>query len=54
MLAERELATPLGWRWDEGFTYLPPLEEPQGNNNRPPRREPQGPPPPPRRDPPPL
>jgi hypothetical protein len=55
MLAERELATPLGWRWDEGFTYLPPREPQNQNNNRPPRRErppePQG---PQRRDPPPL
>jgi hypothetical protein len=54
MLAERELSTPLGWRWDEGFTFLPPLEEQPGGNNRPPSREPEGPPPPPRRDPPPL
>jgi hypothetical protein len=55
MLAQRELATPLGWGWEEGFTYLPPLEPQNQNNNRPPRRdrppEPQG---PPRRDPPPL
>jgi hypothetical protein len=51
-LAERELATPLGWQWAETYTNLPPIE--QGNNPRPPRPEPmvsQG---PPRRDPPPL
>lgn len=50
-LAERELSTPLGWRWDEGYTNLPPLN--QENNPRPPRPNPppQG---PPRRDPPPL
>ncbi len=55
MLARRELATPLGWRWDEGYTYLPPRVEPQGNNNRPPRRDrPRPPEGPQRRDPPPL
>jgi hypothetical protein len=54
MLAERELATPLGWTWDEGFTYLPPLEPPAGNNPPRPRPERQEPPPKPRRDPPPL
>lgn len=50
-LAERELSTPLGWRWEETFTNLPPIN--QGNNPRPPRPNPppQG---PPRRDPPPL
>ena len=51
-LAERELATPLGWQWDEGYTNLPPIE--QANNPRPPRPEPQVPQGPPRRDPPPL
>lgn len=51
-LAERELATPLGWRWDETYTNLPPIE--QANNPRPPRPEPQPPQGPPRRDPPPL
>jgi hypothetical protein len=51
LLAERELATPLGWRWDEDYTYIPPPAEP--GENRPPNPEPppQG---PPRRDPPPL
>lgn len=51
-LAERELATPLGWQWAEGYTNLPPIE--QGNNPRPPRPEPKVPEGPPRRDPPPL
>ncbi|BBO34980.1 vWA domain-containing protein [Lacipirellula parvula] len=50
-MAERELSTPLGWRWDEAFTPLPPIEPPSNNPPRPPRPEPQG---PPRRDPPPL
>lgn len=54
MLAERELATPLGWRWEEGYSYLPPRDDASGRNGgrrRPERPEPQG---PPRRDPPPL
>jgi len=54
-LADRELRTPLGWRWDEDYTYIPlPVTV---VNNSPPRIEPpqpQRPPPPPRRDPPPL
>jgi hypothetical protein len=50
-LAERELATPLWWRWDETFTELPPIES---GNNRPRRPEPMVPQGPPRRDPPPL
>ncbi|MCC6491715.1 MAG: VWA domain-containing protein [Pirellulales bacterium] len=51
MLAERELSTPLGWRWEEDYTNIPPRQE--AGANRPPRPEaaPQG---PPRRDPPPL
>jgi hypothetical protein len=52
MLAERELATPLGWRWDERYTNIPP--RPEGGNARPPRPEPRPPQGPPRRDPPPL
>jgi uncharacterized glyoxalase superfamily protein PhnB len=52
MLAERELATPLGWRWDEDFTPIPPRQE--GNGNARPRPEPRAPQGPPRRDPPPL
>lgn len=51
-LAERELSTPLGWRWDETHTNLPPVR--QGDNPRPPRPEPMVPQGPPRRDPPPL
>jgi len=53
MLAARELETPLGWRWDEQYTYIPPPREAGGNNRprRPERPPPQG---PPRRDPPPL
>jgi hypothetical protein len=52
MLAERELATPLGWRWAEDFTPIPPRQETNGNGRRRPERPvPQG---PPRRDPPPL
>lgn len=56
-LAERELRNPLGWRWDEGYTYIPPpVQRDNNGNNRqvrrpdPPRR-PTG---PPRRNPPPL
>ena len=52
MLAERELATPLGWRWDEDYTNIPPRDE--GNGDGRPRPEPQVPQGPPRRDPPPL
>jgi hypothetical protein len=53
MLAERELAVPLGWRWDETYTYLPaPDEGGNGEMRQPPMQPaPQG---PPRRDPPPL
>jgi hypothetical protein len=52
MVARRELETPLGWRWDEDFTRLPPLDD-GGGEGRPRRErpEPQG---SPRRDPPPL
>jgi hypothetical protein len=49
-LAERELSTPLGWRWTEAFVKLPPVRQ----GNQPPRPEPMAPPGPPRRDPPPL
>lgn len=53
LVAERELAMPLGWRWGEAYTRLPPRNEGNGNN-RPPRPERMPPPGPPRRDPPPL
>ena len=45
-LADRELRTPLGWRWDEDYTYLPTPEEAANDRRR------QRPTPPPRRDPP--
>jgi hypothetical protein len=55
MLAQRELQTPLGWQWTEGYTIIPVLTQPDNNNPPPsPRPEPQRPAPPPRRDPPPL
>jgi hypothetical protein len=53
LLAKRELSTPMGWRWDETYQFIPPRPEPGSGNNRP-RPEPQAPPGPPRRDPPPL
>jgi len=55
LLASRELAEPLGWRWKEGYTPIRPARE-RGNNTRPrPQREmPQRPSRPPRRNPPPL
>ncbi len=54
LLARRELATPLGWRWEEDFTQLEPQRA--VNNNRPPRppRQRKTPRRPPRRNPPPL
>jgi hypothetical protein len=52
MLAQRELETPLGWRWDEGYQFIPPRQE--GDTGRPRRPEPRPPEGPPRRDPPPL
>jgi hypothetical protein len=53
MLAERELVTPLGWRWDEDYSFIPPRME--GGEGRPrPPREPTVPEGPPSRDPPPL
>ncbi len=51
-LAERELQTPLGWRWAESYTVIPVLIPP--NNTNPPRPETPRPTPPPRREPPPL
>jgi hypothetical protein len=52
LLAQRELETPLGWRWDEAYQFIPPRQE--GASGRPPRPEPRPPEGPPRRDPPPL
>ncbi len=56
MLAQRELETPLGWRWDEDFASLPPLPGQLVGNGTPPLRlgpmpRPKG---PPRRNPPAL
>jgi hypothetical protein len=54
-LADRELRTPFGWRWDEDYTYIPSPSTVA--NNSPPRVElpqRQRPTPPPRRNPPPL
>jgi hypothetical protein len=53
LLAQQELAVPLGWEWTEDYTQLEPLVE---GGNAPPRPRPepmmeQG---PPRRNPPPL
>ncbi len=53
MLAKRELTTPLGWRWGETFTFLPPRVEVNVGNMAPPQ-EPMAPQGPPRRNPPPL
>lgn len=52
-LAERELQSPLGWRWEESYTYLPDPEE-MANNARRRRTPPERPEQPPRRNPPPL
>jgi hypothetical protein len=55
MLAERELTTPLGWRWQETYTFIPELAQPDPNAAPPqPQPEVQRPEPLPRRDPPPL
>ncbi|HEX6963229.1 MAG TPA: vWA domain-containing protein, partial [Lacipirellula sp.] len=51
MLASRELKSPLGWRWDETFTPIPPRQEGGNARRRPEPRAPEG---PPRRNPPPL
>jgi hypothetical protein len=45
MLAEQELATPLGWKWQERFMNVAARREPQGNGNNRPRMD--GPPRPP-------
>jgi hypothetical protein len=52
VLAQKELQTPLGWRWQETYTVIPGLA-PVDPNARPQPERPQ-PSPPPRRDPPPL
>lgn len=48
MLAERELATPIGWKWGETFTPPPPEMVAANNNNnnvpRPPQPQPTQPP----------
>jgi hypothetical protein len=55
LLAKRELAIPLGWRWEEDFTRLKPQPTAKNNNRPPPPpRERKPPPRPPRRNPPPL
>jgi len=52
-LANKELQSPLGWRWKEGYTYMPELVA--SNGTPPPKREePKRPPGPKRRTPPPL
>ncbi|QDV74937.1 vWA domain-containing protein [Botrimarina mediterranea] len=48
-LAQRELSTPLGWKWNDEFRNL--AERRQQENNRPPRPERPEPPPKPRRTP---
>ena len=54
-LAQRELRTPLGWRWKEGTTTMRPVVEGDNNNRpRPEREMPRRPSGPPRRNPPPL
>lgn len=40
MLAARELATPIGWKWVEAYTEPPRPAEPRMNNNNPPPRRP--------------
>jgi hypothetical protein len=50
-LAQRELSAPMGWRWDEGYTDLPPRADGRGQPPRPQPKPPEG---PPRRDPPKL
>lgn len=49
LLAEAELAQPIGWRWDEKFVEPPPrnMQQPNnnGNNRNPPRRPPNAQPP---------
>lgn len=53
LLAEEELARPLGWEWTESYTPMDP-ERGDAGNRRPRRERPEIPDRPPRRDPPPL
>ena len=53
-LAERELRSPLGWQWKEGYTFIPPPIEQNGNGNMRPPKKPKRPKGPKRRNPPPL
>lgn len=56
-LADRELRAPLGWKWDESYTFVPDLRQVANNNNNARPRPPRNPAMrqrPPRRDPPPL
>jgi hypothetical protein len=53
-LAERELQSPLGWRWTESHTYIPPRVEQDGSARQRPPEPPRRPTGPPRRNPPPL
>lgn len=53
-LAERELRSPLGWRWKEGYTFIPPPVDQNGNGNARRREPPKRPTGPKRRNPPPL
>lgn len=41
MLAERELSTPIGWKWEQAYTAPPAPRRPRANNNNnPPPRQP--------------
>ena len=53
-LAERELHNPLGWRWKESYTFIPPPVEQNNNGNMRPPKKPKRPMKPKRRNPPPL
>jgi len=53
-LAQQELRAPLGWRWKEGYTFIPPPVEQNNNGNARRREPPRRPTGPKRRNPPPL
>jgi hypothetical protein len=55
VLAQKELQIPLGWRWQETYTFIPELAQidPNARPSQPQPEQPR-PMPPPRRDPPPL